>query len=428
MKRAQTFVGFRYMSRFQCIGAACEDHCCHEWDVLVDETHYRAIEGALGALPDGSGAVDAAMRLTRDGQPAFALMVLRPDRSCSMLDADRLCSIQRRWGEPLLPDVCAVYPRAAARIGDRVELSGSVSCPEVARLLLLADDATAIDEIDAGRIGRGSIERALDAVDPFAACFDEVRGFVFQLASARAFPVASRLFFIAFFAERTRDFFVPDAARFDAVRLENEGRQLGRRETLLELHRSLELSRPPESFALSVVLEVLGARFADDCPQSFRRLAGAVLARYGIDGAISHDDKLDSVARHVARVIEPWRERRAALPPSFAARIEQYLGNYCAHFWIKEWYTRSPSFVAHTFALLTRVAVLRFLLLNHPSLDEATLGAPPTLADLDAAAVETFYSVARVFDHAPGAVRQILDRFAALKMDSLSHAVGLIAL
>src|SRR5215813_7582033 len=33
----------RYMTRFSCIGPACEDNCCHDWKVSVDHTTHEKL-------------------------------------------------------------------------------------------------------------------------------------------------------------------------------------------------------------------------------------------------------------------------------------------------------------------------------------------------------------------------------------------------
>ncbi|RJT47662.1 hypothetical protein [Rahnella woolbedingensis] len=30
-----------YVSHFNCVGAACRDHCCKRWNITVDKTTYK---------------------------------------------------------------------------------------------------------------------------------------------------------------------------------------------------------------------------------------------------------------------------------------------------------------------------------------------------------------------------------------------------
>src|SRR6185369_16666003 len=148
-------LGFRFLGRFRCLASACEETCCVGWSVPVDEAHYAAIREAMSGSEEERAEFAAVFIPEPDPKyRTAALAVIRPDRSCSLLDADRLCSLQRRYGESVLPDICASYPRVASRVGQRIEVSGSLSCPEMARLCLLADDATELTALDPATLGR----------------------------------------------------------------------------------------------------------------------------------------------------------------------------------------------------------------------------------------------------------------------------------
>src|SRR4029079_17930828 len=73
--------------------------------------------------------------------------------ACTFLD-DNWCSIHRRFGEDALPDVCSQYPRRVSQVADRIELTGSISCPEVTRRLLHGERATDLVPCDGKAVGR----------------------------------------------------------------------------------------------------------------------------------------------------------------------------------------------------------------------------------------------------------------------------------
>src|SRR5215468_475669 len=111
------------MTRFACLGGACPDTCCAEWELAVDREHYDRLRERMG-----DDEIDAAMRRVeeRPREDRYALMVLGDDRRCRFLDADRLCTLQLRHGAELLPHACAIYPRILGRSGERLELYGSL--------------------------------------------------------------------------------------------------------------------------------------------------------------------------------------------------------------------------------------------------------------------------------------------------------------
>ncbi len=101
----------RYMTRFRCIGPACEHSCCEGWRVDVDEAHYRKLKKAMNGSARDREAFRAIHLRNRDdasrGPARYAQMRLAPSGACGQLGADRLCDVQRRFGEEML-----LYPRA----------------------------------------------------------------------------------------------------------------------------------------------------------------------------------------------------------------------------------------------------------------------------------------------------------------------------
>jgi lysine-N-methylase len=62
-----------------------------------------------------------------------------------MLDAESMCSIQRKLDHRYLPRTCADFPRYYHRLVDKTEVLGTLGCPELARKCLL--DAQAFDRV-----------------------------------------------------------------------------------------------------------------------------------------------------------------------------------------------------------------------------------------------------------------------------------------
>src|SRR5205823_4865678 len=80
--------------------------------------------------------------LEKQSDTSYARFALQGNNhECTMLDSDKLCSIQKRHGEAMIPDVCSSFPRPTFQFGSRRYLTGNLACPEAARLCLLAEDA-----------------------------------------------------------------------------------------------------------------------------------------------------------------------------------------------------------------------------------------------------------------------------------------------
>jgi hypothetical protein len=194
--------------------------------VVVDRPHLEKLRAALPAR-------EAQLKLRPaggDDPQRAALVVLDGRGCCTFLDEARLCTVMSRFGEDALPDACATYPRRVRRSGTRHELAGTVSCPEVARMVLA--DADALELVPAGPelFGRGLIHHRVEAGGEEA--FDRVRTHLLDLLAWEAEPLPARLFAVAAFGL---------AGPID----------------LEEARQHLEAFDPPPGFAMSVVRAVV---------------------------------------------------------------------------------------------------------------------------------------------------------------------------
>ncbi len=126
-----------YAGAFRCIGPACEDNCCHGWDIPVDKATY---EQYLLFPADKLGwAVTGFVSATAEEAPdsLYAHIHMAASGECPFFEADRLCGIQKTYGPALLSSSCSSYPRALNKVDGVLEGSLSLSCPEAARDVLL---------------------------------------------------------------------------------------------------------------------------------------------------------------------------------------------------------------------------------------------------------------------------------------------------
>lgn len=120
-----------YYDRFRCLGGACPDSCCKDWQIQVDEASARRYLALPGALGDRLRQV-----LVQEG--GQTVMAVREGR-CPMWRRDGLCRIQAELGEEALCQVCRDFPRLTHDYGDFTELGLELSCPEAARWILTGD-------------------------------------------------------------------------------------------------------------------------------------------------------------------------------------------------------------------------------------------------------------------------------------------------
>ena len=399
----------RYLTRFRCLGGACEDTCCRDWNVFVDEEHYHALPARLEDPADRAGVV----KVEGGSASRYALTVLRDgDRCCHFLDAGGLCTIHGRYGEDLLPDRCATYPRIRRRVFDRVEVVASMSCPEVARLVLL--DGDALDRVpgDLALVGRGTLRREIDekTTHPYEANFLPVRSLAMLLLRDARFPVASRFFFLAFLADASRAYLRRGAERFDVDAMQKLARALRSAESLAALDHKLPLVEGSDRFALSVMHELIrvGLTYAP-----LQELLEPLLSFYAERApAAEGEDALAALVRGY-RGLPP-------LPPDLGARLDELCARYATHELLRAWFVEETSFLSFVHQLLVRAAFVRFVVRGH-----AALAPPSDIAALDALVVRVTYRVARMLEGIDEIARELARGLEASSM-SLGAAVSLI--
>lgn len=134
-----------YFEDFHCLGEACPDTCCIGWELEIDEAtydYYRSVPGAFGRRLRAAMA-DAA----KDGEAARTFC-LKVDGRCPFLNRQNLCEIVLELGPEALPEVCTEYPRRTFSFGPYITRSLTLSCPEVARMLLTSEPPVHFPEVD----------------------------------------------------------------------------------------------------------------------------------------------------------------------------------------------------------------------------------------------------------------------------------------
>jgi lysine-N-methylase len=251
-----------HVEAFHCVGAACEDTCCTGWAVHVDKTTYAKYQNCS----DGSLRTLVILNEGGSNDEDYARIALHGPH-CPFL-SEGLCSIQSRWGEDYLSNMCATYPRVINRAGDVMLRSLDLSCPEAARLALLNplpmefdEQEPAVESIRPGKYPSLDISSLMGSPEPYA-FFGDLRRLVISLLQNRAYPLWKRLFLVGIVCEKLQDV---EASHRD-------------RTAVATLARCLDGSGPDTpsqdaasaQFQLETVLELIVARISSDYnPPSF---------------------------------------------------------------------------------------------------------------------------------------------------------------
>lgn len=116
-----------YYREFSCTADQCEDTCCAGWQIVIDKgalRKYRAVNGNF------------RKRMVRSVN--WRNSTFRRDRKgrCAFLNEENLCDLYIALGRSSLCRTCRLYPRHVEEFENIREVSLSVSCPEVAAILL----------------------------------------------------------------------------------------------------------------------------------------------------------------------------------------------------------------------------------------------------------------------------------------------------
>ena len=144
----------KWMEGFSCIAEQCTESCCQQWNIDVDPVHAEAYTH-LGD-PDLQSIMDHLLHrfhIRRSGmrKPELQyrfLLLNQPDKRCPLLDEQRKCRLQKKYGADILCDTCYFHPKTFWQINDQTGMSACLSCPECARLALLHEEPTVFSEFE----------------------------------------------------------------------------------------------------------------------------------------------------------------------------------------------------------------------------------------------------------------------------------------
>jgi lysine-N-methylase len=167
-----------YYEKFSCIGFACEDTCCSGWRIPLDDK----TKNKYNKIPEiNKGIEGSTIKLSSEG-------------NCVFLSDEKMCSIQLKFGEEILSNTCSIYPRNYNLIDGELEASLLLSCPEVARLVLLNPDGINFVNAQNNLETRGVIHKKIDIKK--LKHFWDIRIFCIQILQNRDYTISERLFIL----------------------------------------------------------------------------------------------------------------------------------------------------------------------------------------------------------------------------------------
>ena len=213
---ADTPIQPSYAASFVCIGADCEDPCCHGWNIPVDRETYER----YGQFPpEGLGGKVAQYVSIKggDADPSqYAELRMTGSGACPFYGADRLCGIQKEYGGQLLSASCSIYPRVLNQVEGVLEGSLMLSCPEAAKKILLVENSTrqSGDLLAADfrkdivyrlpQVGAAALYKPVDG-------YKAVREWLVRMVQDRSRPLWQRLLLVGSLCKRLSEISAPNA-------------------------------------------------------------------------------------------------------------------------------------------------------------------------------------------------------------------------
>jgi len=391
------------MLRFACTRSHCPDSCCRDLGIHFDQASMARMLSATVRNPIDHERI---VRLVVLGMPlpnaGKTQVVLGQDGGCPLLESSGDCILHRKYGEASLSTVCSVFPRTSLTLPDRVEITGTLACPELARLTLLSDDGLCQDTSAAPLLSRSYVGKTIDTEndisDAYSAPFLRIRATLIDLFGHREFPLSSRLVFAAHFAAEVDDFFHRGSDAFDGSkgpfgrkRLAKEISAASAAPALAELHAELQAFVAPSNAVVSVVLTLLTERLRLPHPPRFAHLVTSVLASLGKRLSSSQGDQSPDDLRKAVRLLERQRD---VMDLCASGLTDQILSRYCQHYLLRYPYTDAPSLLHYLGRLSLSVAAVRLLILG-----ASTLHHPADADEFSEIAVEVTQIFTKAVSH-----------------------------
>jgi lysine-N-methylase len=378
----------------------------------VEPSEHRHLKVLAAGDPALGELLERGIELTPDG-PDYARLRFLPSGACSMHDATGLCSIHAKFGHAALFGTCATYPRYANEVDGELELFGTLSCPEVARLALLSEDGFELTALELEETPR-KLRNRFDTQRPYFRPFKLVRSAWLTLLAEPGYGLSEKLFVLLWVSDKLRPVLysgcssVPDAQLngiFDAL---GEAQVLG---SLASSFRSLELDGPLPLLVLHAALQPMPGQGHGTQTDRFDAIVREVWTTLGLPtgaGEAQSEGELNTVWRRYAT-------RRAQVPAETRARVEACLVRYAINHVLTTPYMLAESLFEYAYDLIVRIASLRFLLYTRLA------GPARSPAELERAIVEVVFAFARTVEHGD-LPRRLQQTLARQGLDGLAHA------
>lgn len=167
-----------YFREFRCLASDCPATCCAVWQIMIDDRSMRKYQmygGGFGSRLANSIDWEQQCFLQYHGR-------------CAFLNEENLCDIHLEAGPEMMCRTCREYPRHVEVYENEREISLSLSCPAVARMLLARKTPVRFCSVEKGDAEQ---EFAFDAL--LYSALQDCRSVLLNMAQDRSVPLALRM-------------------------------------------------------------------------------------------------------------------------------------------------------------------------------------------------------------------------------------------
>ena len=362
------------MSEFQCLGDKCEDSCCRFWDISFDKKHYDILKANIIDAGEDPTLLDQTLYVAdEENEKNYAEVIFDDNGACPFLDSCGLCEIHDKHGVDTLSNVCTFFPRFFVQFEDRVEVSGSLSCPELARKTLLSDTPFEVEEIEVNTLPRDHdfpLTNVLsnEADDAYMSNFFLVRETLLSIMSDESVMFETKLFALSGLANGISNYYNKGCGSAQTKSLESDLKSYS--STLKLTHTQLILDQyiPEDPMAIIVIQAVLRLRVQRFPDEDFSKMINESFYYY--ENKMKDIPPLPDGNFPPEALMNLYQIEAKRLNTEFPELMDKVFTRYVQNSLFRETFTGMPNLFTYVHMLTIRVAMLKFLIVSHPEIIE----------------------------------------------------------
>lgn len=393
-----------YVRSFACIGSECEDTCCKGWRVTVDKKTYMSYRKAQDPeLRQTLQRVTGRNRQSKSDD-SYGKIKLNDKGYCPLYTEEGLCGLQQKAGIEALPATCIDYPRTVNQVNGVLERSMTLSCPEVARLVLLNEDGLAFSQVEEPAVFDLKLSEVKEGVGREQLLWP-LRIASIRLLQNRSTTLENRLIVLGLFLQKMEGLSLTEQLnQVEQTAVDYEQRLTNEAfvESLEQLPKNIE-------FQLRIGRDVLNTRMEQFNISSgiFRSVLGGMIKGLRLDETLSNEERVTIYEEAYDRYYKPYMSDHEYM-------FENYLVN---HIFKDVFPFGNDSYIADYRAMITNYVLLKMLLVGTA---QAFEGLNEQLV------VQVFYSFSRSIEH-NSKYKQIVDNMLDdIHCTTMGHMVTLI--